>query len=307
MEKTKIAEESELDQVWFELEKKMKKNVPEKLYHYTGSSSAISNMLTEKCLWLSPYDDMNDPSEIRHGLEIAINHISESKFEPRLENALLEEITKIFTGIKDRVTFYFACFSNAGDTDISQWREYGNKGLGYCIEFDSKNAFIKEESGQNIVNPRSHLLEVIPVKYNDWEKKDLMKDFFDLCSPFFKNYSIEKMEVIMAFLKQLCACFKHKAYESEQEWRHIQLCYDGNFIHKSSSIKSFSYGDHFREKTVTPLPAQCEWLDCISKITCGPKQNHARYKATKMAVQEIQKKIGTSHSITVEHSTVPMI
>lgn len=291
--------------------------IPEKLHHFTPSSIAISNILENQIFWLSPYDDMNDPSEITHGLVLSIEWVKNHLNNSNLNQNELAAYTYLFHKIQENklaknhfLDFYFTCFTAAGEMDIAQWREYANRGLGFCLEFKSKNSFYLQNTsiGQNITNPLSPIWEIYPVIYDDIQKNKLLGDFFKIFNNMIVKNNSTTIELIIQFLRQLCAFFKHQSYKPEKEWRHIQMgCNHTPLNKKVSSIEVFTLNELFREKLITSLPAQKEKLDSIDRIFCGPKQNLAQYKATKLKVDRIIKKIKSSHSISVEKSTVPMV
>lgn len=293
------------------------RKIPDRLFHYTPNTGAVEGILAKNQLWLSPYDDMNDPSEIIHGLELAENEVK--VLLPTVPQHKLPDYTLFLNDLKkrdvlgtDKIRFYFSCFTEAGNDDISQWRAYANGGFGYCIEFESKNAFAGGGK-QDLLQPLKPLLGIHPIIYDDAAKTTMIKSFLTIYAPVIESGQQQGRELALAFLVQLCTFFKHPSYRAEQEWRHIQLSYQGKFFNQGLSTTIFQLGDHYREKLVTDLPAQRNPLDAVAAITCGPKQNRARFLAVKRRIDDALASVSHTfptapiHNISAFHSRIPMV
>jgi len=300
----------EINSAWSKFDDLYLKKYPgDALYHYTGNSSAVRGMLENRKIWLSPYNDVNDPSEISHGMELALDEakaIRSSTTKPSDIKSydLLIQVIGRYQAYSTQ-EFYFICFSEAGDEDISQWREYGDRGNGFCIEFLSKNIFYDPNRKQNLVGPGNPLLEVRPIVYDDAQKRRLLNSFFTSLNSFILNSGPGGCVLVVMFLRQVCTYFKHKAYGPEKEWRTVVLSSQGRLFLSYGTLQVFELSGQFRKKVVLDLPSQMEPLDSIYKVTCGPKQNSSKCSATKHFIDSLQ--VGMTHQVQVTHSRVPMV
>lgn len=110
------------------------------VYYYCGAK-AFENITKNKQLWLSDVTQSNDKDELIWYAEIIKKH-----FDDLFDKVL--SIRGNFDNIKSRMYFksqiktilmqnicFGMCFSELGD-DLSQWRGYGDDGMGYAIGFD---------------------------------------------------------------------------------------------------------------------------------------------------------------------------
>lgn len=53
------------NEAWTKLESSLgQSQLPESLFHYTGSSAALVGMIENREIWMTPFNDLNDPSEV---------------------------------------------------------------------------------------------------------------------------------------------------------------------------------------------------------------------------------------------------
>ena len=91
---------------------------------------------------------LNDPSELRHGLGIAIDLLKSTATDARPEVATFASMFERFdldAAIEATGHFFICCFSGDGD-DLGQWRAYADNGRGFVLGFDTtllEDAFTK--------------------------------------------------------------------------------------------------------------------------------------------------------------------
>ena len=82
---------------------------PPLIYHYTDDKG-LRGILESGCIWLTNIFDLNDPSELRHGLALASKILSEKSKNSTPEGKLLASLFTdyVTTGVKDSAK-YFTC------------------------------------------------------------------------------------------------------------------------------------------------------------------------------------------------------
>jgi hypothetical protein len=99
------------------------KKPPPILYHYTNDAG-LAGIIESGRLWFSDIFALNDPSELRHGLGIAIDLLKSRATDARPEIATFASMFERFdldAGIEAAGHFFICCFSADGD-DLGQWR-----------------------------------------------------------------------------------------------------------------------------------------------------------------------------------------
>jgi len=125
------------------------KKPPPILYHYTNDAG-LAGIIESGRLWFSDIFALNDPSELRHGLGIAIDLLKSKTTDARPEIATFASGFERFdldAGIEAAGHFFICCFSADGD-DLGQWRAYADNGQGFALGFDTsslEDAFSKKK------------------------------------------------------------------------------------------------------------------------------------------------------------------
>lgn len=291
------------DEAWFKVIGLKNQNladlIPKELHHYTPTATAIEGIVKTKKLFLSPHDDVNDPSEILHGLEIAAD-LLENNPPNNLPTAticsMIDGMRNLDPSLK-KFRYYFACFSSVKD-DVSQWRSYGAEGSGYCVSFKTDNLMRIDGKLQNLTKP---LFDVIQVIYDDAIKGQLINEFIKEFSYVLINGGQNAVATTLRYLMMLSTFFKHSAYAAEKEWRLILLTYDDENPN-NTDIESRLIGTHLREKMLVDVPGHNAPMDAICQITCGPKQNDANVRA----LRRFLKGCNNMAHVNVAKSCVPM-
>ncbi len=108
----------------------------EKVYHYT-SQEAFQKILEGKEIWMSNALAMNDPGELRFGIDIVENIIKERASAPTVLDWIREE-KRNFSNYRESFWStepYFLFSVSEKRNDVNQWMHYGDKGKGVALEF----------------------------------------------------------------------------------------------------------------------------------------------------------------------------
>lgn len=211
----------------------------EELYHYT-SAGGIKGIIEHNCIWATHYNYLNDPNEIKYGLNLIKQVIEEDhSFIEEVKNAssmiaelLEDEETRRDTFQKD---IYITSFCEKENL-LGQWREYGRKGKGYCVCFKNSSDFIIGAHWEDNKD-KSYILPCLSPKpvlyeYNE-QKKFIQKLFKETVIEFHKDMiEIHKeggedlsFKVLLHYILDLCKAIipyiKKEEFKNENEWRII--------------------------------------------------------------------------------------
>lgn len=138
--------------------------LPAKLHHFAPDYFVLSSILENKQMWASHSYDMNDPSEIRYGSNLVIFCLIE--MQRRYASRNIFQLNEFFEMALERANPYTNGFNGLPEPFVislcedghssSQWERYGNKGKGYCINFDTTKPTLTELKKNDLV-----LLKVI--------------------------------------------------------------------------------------------------------------------------------------------------
>ncbi len=127
---------------------------PEIIYHYTNDIGMRGILETGK-IWLTDVFSLNDPSELRHGCDLAVGALTHGFNEdrPEIEQFCCHLAEMLRLGIEEIAHFFTCSFSETGD-DLGQWRAYADDGHGFALGFDAatlEKAFVGSISGPNFM------------------------------------------------------------------------------------------------------------------------------------------------------------
>jgi Protein of unknown function (DUF2971) len=111
---------------------------PPALFHYTGSAG-LAGIIETGQLHFTDIFALNDPSELRHGLSIALSLLKPKATDQRPEVARFATMLEQFDidgGIEAARHLFVCCFSS-DDDDLGQWRAYADNGQGFALGFDT--------------------------------------------------------------------------------------------------------------------------------------------------------------------------
>ena len=205
----------------------------ELIYHYTNDDGLHGIIGTGK-LWLSNVFKLNDPSELKYGLNIRCSCLEEQSLGDGPDIRRFVETVRRFTeeGLPSSVNS-FACSLSLDGDHLGQWRAYGDNGSGFALGFDSSDLV---ERFAAAARPDRASPDVIRIRYCEAELADAQRDL----AAFALNAARKIVDVAHAPEKtairfvhfgtvlsiwaiQLSLFFKHPAYRDEQEFRLLQL------------------------------------------------------------------------------------
>jgi hypothetical protein len=216
-----------------------KQSPPSVIYHYTNDAGLRGIIETGK-LWFTDVFDLNDPTELKHGIGPAIEIITAKHDEERPEiRQFSENLAALLHGGVEQIAHYFTCsFSSAGD-DLGQWRAYADNGRGFAIGFD---ASMLSQTFETAISGAGSM--TFPVWYGEDElytmhRKIIARVMPLILMPRSRNLESEAINEYMNELSGILAVpilraalfFKNKAYSNEQEYRFFQLLAKAQDIH----------------------------------------------------------------------------
>jgi hypothetical protein len=207
---------------------------PAIIYHYTNDAG-LQGIIESGKLWFSDVFGLNDPSELRHGLKIAIDVLKLRITDARPEIATFASQLERFdvdAGIEAAGHFFICCFSGDGD-DLGQWRAYADDGRGYALGFET--AALDDSFCRRKDKPIPQH-STFPVTYDDAELTRIQTALVDLVEPLigFPRRVRVGSAAMHAYMSDLLVChamnvirgvmfFKHEGYGNEKEFRFQQL------------------------------------------------------------------------------------
>jgi len=278
---------------------------PEIIYHYTDDKGLKGILETGK-LWFTDMLNLNDPSELDHGITQALNILNrETKTTSQITKVLRSVLTKILTGnLSISTNWLVCCFSKTND-DLGQWRAYADDGRGYAIGFETKSLKKAFAESQNHI-PHS----MFSVSYDDSEicalHEKLVRETISFIEQLEENQIHEKdivdfiTEVAISFITSCVTVslyFKHEAYRNEQEYRLLQLN-PADAVLPDLKFRTRPYSlVKYREFDWKSSAKQS-----LKSIICGPANESAR--ANKFA-QDCLREYVPDHKAEVTQSLIP--
>lgn len=260
------------------------------LYHYTDLNG-LRGILKSRSFWCGHHSTFNDPMEVQHGKKVINELISERKEAE--DNPDIEEfyrVANMYVNAFGRRTHhaYLACFCEDGDL-LSQWREYSDRGGGYCLGFKFSNQTKVETKTGRI--PSDNKIILRKVIYDRQDQDQLVNTLLDMALIGLKNTFEHQPEgrhnriaslvggKVSNLLIDLLISFKDDAFEQEKEWR-LALVFLDN--HEAEDIK-------FKDTKRSIIPyRECFVYDSngdnltlpISKVRYGPSLEQKQIQST---------------------------
>lgn len=206
---------------------------PAIIYHYTDDRG-LKGILETGRLWFTDLFNLNDPSELNHGIRHALNILGQEAKKGLPEATFFyKKFSHALTGNVENSAHYFVCcFSKVAD-ELGQWRAYADDGRGYAIGFD---AGVLEKAFEKVATLRSNLHSTFPVTYDDKELCNVHEQLVAetipaISTPRGMNLGNEEISNFLQLLSVRLASscfmaslfFKHEAYSNEQEYRFLQI------------------------------------------------------------------------------------
>jgi hypothetical protein len=247
-------------------------------FHYTNADG-VRGILQSKAIWLTDILHLNDPSELKFGMDPARARLHEhlQKSTNELAKRFLSDLDLLITkDVFDVFGFYVASFSLDGD-HLDQWRAYADNGRDYCIEF-FKSIFTGESLA---ANPAGRVLPV-RIEYGRDTIENAQKLVIDevvnlmeslpLAAPkpsakefniFMHDVGVESALIVVGQAIDI----KHKAYEREQEVRLLlfkqRKLLGSNVLTRVINKNLVPYVSH-------PMAKGVELRDVVRSVRIGP-------------------------------------
>ena len=285
------------------------KKPPSLLYHYTNDV-AVTGIIEGGKIWFSDIFRQNDPSELRHGLSIAIDALKSLITDDRPEigtfTSLFERLD-LDGGIEASAHYFISCFSGNGD-DLGQWRAYAENGLGFALGFDTSSleeAFTKK--GGKLIEHHS----TFPITYDDMELTRIQSELAKIVRPLISlpRTTDIRGRAMHAYMKELLVShsvgvlrllmfFKHEAYKNEDEYRFLQI-YEGD--RPAPDVK------YRKRPSVITRYREFDWRSqapkALKKIVIGPAANRAQ--ATRFVKDCLAAFHADPDNVELVHSKIP--
>lgn len=247
-----------------------------RLFHYTDAAGLLG-ILSNDVLWASHIQYMNDSQEVEYGKEVikeAIEIAKKAHPSERLQT-FFDDIS-IMMGFDDLREVFVACFCEDGNL-LSQWRAYAQHGAGFSIGFQ----FAPVSDSQDAV--MGHEFRFRRVLYDKSKQLNMLARIFDCIAAYLEGASDFEQAMYACSIhfiratSELSLCFKHSAFQEENEWRALLLIdrtdrsanpYDVKF--RSSRNLLIPY---IEQKIAASAGPGAHWLP-IDQIYIGPSNNH---------------------------------
>ena len=251
--------------------------VPPMLYHYTDGTG-LFGVIESGAIRLSDIYGLNDPSEVRHGLEIACGllenhseggHPAAGLFARHFRETMQGHLEKI-------ARFFVASFSRNGD-DLGQWRAYAANGHGYALGFEGpllEQAFISRGDERNTT---------IHVHYDDSALRQVMERLvravipilalpakWKLDDPVLKEFITTVGTYLGIAVVHAALLYKHEEYKNEAEYRFLHV---RGLTDSVADLKRRARGSriiHFDE-----FDWRTRWPRALREIVIGPAADEA--------------------------------
>jgi Protein of unknown function (DUF2971) len=280
------------------------------LYHYTDAAG-LKGMISNQVFWFTDFRHLNDPTEMHHGMTLAIQSIDVGKNKKDQAGLLYSMLDDLFTfrNFSRVFSFFVACFTRRRD-DLGQWRTYGDDGRGFAIGLSRRLFAIEARVG----NDPTQNVFVSPVFYDDAVTKrrhtrpiNEAVSIFQLAANYAHRH-LKDHRIGVPFLRELalqviaspliwnCLTCKNTGYKVEDEVRLVVLGQKAKF---RKYLRT-----RFRNGKRVPyieshMPLQTR--GSIVEIIIGPDapKNAERY------VKTVLKDAGIKFAIPIRRSKIP--
>ncbi len=206
---------------------------PPPIFHYTRDGG-LKGILESGALWLTDAFQLNDPTELTHGVKLLDDVLVEAGANGPSELRVFRDRMKRFVddgGVPKVAHYFVVSFSVLGD-DLPQWRSYADDGRGFALEFEAgklERAFAQPRGGP-------FNTATFPVSYDEQQIAGFYRELVQLVAPLVSLphqrrmteedlrayfFDLEMRFTLAALYRNLF--FKHPAYSSEREYRFLQI------------------------------------------------------------------------------------
>jgi hypothetical protein len=222
------------------------------LYHFTDAGG-LKGIVDNQEIWLTSVLHLNDPSEVKYGIEAAKQElqalINESGGEFLQE--FCDHIEFLITHNRDDVFgFFVANFSRAGD-ELGQWRGYGDNGRGFAVGLNP--GLFQSTDTPDPKTPEKNVF-VAPVSYGErngrMKQRETLRRAIAVMQKIIstkegrvlmlKNEAELRVKICMELAVPILwnsVTTKHDAYKAEREVRRIIIGHLPRFISIETRIR----------------------------------------------------------------------
>ncbi|MDP2033944.1 MAG: DUF2971 domain-containing protein [Polaromonas sp.] len=243
------------------------------VYHYTDLAGLLGIVRSGE-LWLTDATQLNDPTELRHGLSYALE-VMKSWFPYDRTDQYYVFVNR-FSRFVDELSVdtgihFVASFSANGD-DLNQWRGYAAQGKGFALGFDARilaEGFTKFDSDSSAfaaiyrdVEMRFVLQPVIgEILQAAWLAGTTRSQ--EMACPSW--YWDGMFKIASQALLRLSIPFKNEAYSTEEEYRLLRMSTRGSNVRSRSRSGGMIHYEAFDWRAACPAS--------LVRIVSGPAAN----------------------------------
>ncbi|MCG9026741.1 DUF2971 domain-containing protein [Laribacter hongkongensis] len=239
-------------------------SIPNVLYHYTDINALIS-IIQNKKIWLSSARNLNDKKEIDWSLDILVSYCKKLLLDERItqDNKMLLEGL-----ISHQQPKPYICSMSERPDVLSQWRAYGDDGVGVSIGFNSK--VLPDIGFYGESNRGFSPLDLHKVIYDYRIQLETMSSFV--------HFLMDSVGEDNVFLKDaihfVASAFKNDAFCEEREYR---IVYNPALVKHGKCIDQDKISEIKFRKSNSRLVSYYEYdifsdnHDHIKEIWFGPK------------------------------------
>ena len=231
--------EKRMDNFWEEKWLPIHSFDKEEFFHYSNIDG-LQGIIENREIWFTHILSMNDPQEIDYGRTL-VNEKLDKRIEKE-ENKFIRSFlnsTKVSTSSFGRMIHqtFVACFCESPKI-LSQWRNYGDSGGGYClgIKVTEKSQILQKVSGK-YEKYKPYLRKVI---YSKEKQNQLVDEILETTINHLRSllgkiqaddkkkdfFSASISAILSNILIDMILSFKMEAFQEEQEWRLLRVILD---------------------------------------------------------------------------------
>ena len=286
-----------------------KRKRPRILSQYSAIPT-FKGVIENNNLWATHWAFLNDAKELKRGLEVAKQVITDIKQMENQKSKIqyLRVLEKIIFGLTKKeiysiIDVYVLCFSEKKD-NLNMWRGYGNGYNSIVIDYNTANFKMDEKVvGVSLIGK---------INYNEDEQKKMMlmylMQYCELIEKAYNHFPSQKENAIKYMLGYLIIgivvlslFMKEKYWNEEKEWRII-------FLNPSDDLLDFKEtGKGFVPFVKAPI-FKDHAINCIKKVRLPKSQNFdLRDHAIKMLWNKFCNRNNIKKDLDVEQSSISIV
>ncbi|MEZ0262443.1 MAG: DUF2971 domain-containing protein [Alphaproteobacteria bacterium] len=215
---------------------------PEKIYHYTDMTG-FEGILQNGTIRLTDIFCLNDPKELRHGMDYAFAALQEEiqkNENPALGTFYYRFQQDVAGGMEDVGRFFVTAFSPRGD-HLDKWRAYAENGNGFALGFRTtsleKKGFLQRADHED-----PYQNHTFSIQYSDAELRKRHRKLAGFLAEHLPH-NADPAAMRLFVLEYALHCItisllhKHSSYQDESEYRFLQVWNPENYAKLAEVIK----------------------------------------------------------------------